>query len=330
MRAVVGRELGPAEHYDLVEIPRPEPKHGEVCVKVHAVGVGYVDALVAAGRYQVRPPTPFPPGMEFSGTIERLGAGVESCSVGDAVMTNAMGGGMAEFVVVGANAISPIPTGLSFEQAAGFRTNYMTAYHALVDRASLRKGDAVLVLGASGGVGAAAVDVANALGAHVIAACSTKAKRDFALSHGARQVIDYTDANWRDELKKLTAGVDIVFDPVGGEFLEPAFRSLKWKGRHLVIGFAGGPIPALRANLALLKGGALVGVDIRQFLALEPDRAKANDKALCGLIAQHLINPAVGRVFAFESFREALTYALAREGVGKTVLRVLGDSVADR
>ena len=324
MKAVVGRELGSADLYDLVEVARPAPKPGEVCVKVRAVGVGYVDALVAAGRYQVRPPTPFTPGMEFSGTVESLGAGVATCGVGDAVMAGAMGGGMAEFVVVSASAISPVPAGLSFEQAAGFRTNYMTAYHGLVDRAGLRKSDTVLVLGASGGVGAAAVDVANALGAQVIAACSTKAKRDFALSHGARQAIDYTDANWRDELKKLTtgAGVDIVFDPVGGEFLEPAFRSLKWQGRHLVIGFAGGPIPALRANLALLKGGALVGVDIRQFLALEPDRAKANDKALRELIARRLIDPAVGRVFPFESFREALTYALAREGVGKTVLKV--------
>src|SRR5258706_1768466 len=145
MRAVVGRELGPEEHYDLVETRRPEPKHGEVCVKVHAVGVGYVDALVAAGRYQVRPPTPFTPGMEFSGTVERMGAGVDSCSVGDAVMASALGGGMAEIVAVSANAIAPIPTGLSFDQAAGFRTNYMTAFHGLVDRASLRTGESVLV-----------------------------------------------------------------------------------------------------------------------------------------------------------------------------------------
>ncbi|MEE4301284.1 MAG: NADPH:quinone oxidoreductase family protein [Pseudomonadales bacterium] len=328
MRAVVGAELGGPERYELTEAPRRAPDAGEVEIAISVAGMGYVDALIAAGGYQVKPPTPYVPSLEFSGRIERLGDGVTGFEVGQRVAAAAFGGGLAEYAVVPAAVVAPIPDALEAGAAAGFTTNYMTAWHALVDRAGLRAGETVLVLGAAGGVGVAAVQVARLAGARVIAGASTEAKRGWALAQGAHATIDYTDPEWRKALKGLTdgRGVDVVFDPVGGDLLEPAFRSLAWRGRHLVIGFTGGPIPALSVNLALLKGAALMGVDLRQFQSVhEADAALAMRGLLFDAVGRGDLRPPVGARYAFEDFRAAMAQALSRDGLGKTVVEIAAE-----
>ncbi len=327
MQAVRGETLGPPEHYELALLPVPEPGPGEIQVAVRVAGLGYVDALVSRGEYQVKPPTPYCPGMEIAGTISAVGAGVTDLAVGDRVAASGFGGGLAEYAVVPAAAASRVPEQLDLKAAAGFIVNYTTAWHALIDRGAMCAGETVLVLGAAGGTGIAAVQVARLAGARVIAGASSAAKREFALRHGAHESLDYTQPDWRNTLKTMTGGrgVDIVFDPVGGELLEPAFRSLAWRGRHLVIGFAGGTIPALPVNLALLKGASLVGVDLRQF-------SSVHEAAAAGRIRTRLLNavrrgdlaPPVGESFPLARFRDALALAAARDGTGKTVVEIPG------
>lgn len=323
MRAVSSDRLGPPEGYAIVEVPLPDPDDGQVLVRVHAVSLGYADVLVAAGGYQVTPPLPFVPGGEASGTVIATGEGVGRARVGDEVVVSRFSGCLADHVLVVEDEISPKPRGMSFEQAASYRSNYATALHALKDRAAMRAGETLLVLGAAGGVGTAAVQIGKRLGARVIAGASTPAKRDFALAQGADEVLDYSAENWREPLKALNGGrgVDVVFDPVGGALFEPAFRSLAWKGRHIVIGFAGGPIPRLPANLPLLKGAALIGADVRQFALKEPELAEANDRQILAWCEDGL-HPPVGALFAFEDFRSAMTAASRGESLGKVVVRV--------
>jgi NADPH2:quinone reductase len=323
MRAIQAQNLDSIDSYRAVEAPDPVLREGEVLIRVAACGVGYVDALVALGRYQVKPPLPHVPGNEIAGVVEALGAGVSGLAVGDRVLATPRGGGFAQLAAAPAATAVRIPDAMGFLEGAGFRTNYLTALHALRDRARLKAGERLLVFGAAGGVGAAAVQVGLALGAQVIAAGSTPAKRDFARQLGAQAVIDVEAEGWRDRLKALTggAGVDVVFDPVCGPLFEPAFRSLAWGGRHLVIGFAGGKgIPALPSNLPLMKGAALVGVDVRQFRLFEAERAQAQLSELLGWVAAGRLSPPVGKVFGFEAAGEALTYALSGQGLGKTVL----------
>jgi NADPH2:quinone reductase len=321
MKAVQAKQLTSIDDYHLVDLPIPEPGPGEVRVKIADCGVGYVDALVSLGRYQVKPPLPHVPGGEAGGLVDALGEGVRGLAVGDRVMAQVRGG-FAQFALAPAASVAKIPARMSFAQAAGFRINYLTALHGLRDRAALQPGERLLVIGAAGGVGMAALEVGRKLGAEVIAVASTEDKRDFALHHGAARVLDTAPEGWRDRLKALTggAGVDVIFDPVCGPLFEPAFRSLAWRGRHLVIGFAGGPIPALPANLPLMKGAGLLGVDVRQFPLFEPDRAAAYLAELLGWVAEGDIAPPVGRVFALHEAREALTFALSGAGMGKTVL----------
>ena len=328
MRAVLADELGGPECYSLRDVPAPEPKAGEVQIAVHAAGMGYVDALVAAGRYQVKPPVPFCPGMELAGTISALGDGVRAFSVGDAVVASGFGGALADYAVRPAAAVHAMPPELSFTMAAGFLTNYLTAWHGLLDRGGLRAGETVLVLGAAGGTGIAAIQVARLAGARVLAGASTPEKRAYAQEYGAHDVLDYTEAEWRKTLKAMTdgRGVDVVFDPVGGDLLEPAFRSLAWRGRHLVIGFAGGPIPALPVNLALLKGAALIGVDLRQFAnVFEPAAAQLGREHLFAAVQRGDLSPPVGARFPLEAFADAMRLAASREGFGKTVVTVRSD-----
>lgn len=332
MRAVVGTRLGGPEHYELTEVPRRAPGAGEAEIAIAVAGMGYVDALIAAGGYQVKPPPPYCPSLEYAGRITRLGDGVEGLEVGQRVAAAAFGGGLAEYAVLPAKAISPIPDALDAGAAAGFTTNYMTAWFALLDRAALRAGETVLVLGAAGGVGVAAVQVARLAGARVIAGASTEEKRRFAIEQGAHDAVDYTDPEWRKALKALTGGrgVDVVFDPVGGDLLEPAFRSLAWRGRHLVVGFTGGPIPALPVNLALLKGAALMGVDLRQFQSVhEADAALEMRGLLFEAVTRGDLNPPVGARYAFEDFREAMAQALTRDGLGKTVVEISAEDADD-
>jgi NADPH2:quinone reductase len=323
MRLWRAERLDSIDDYRLVEASLPEPGPGEVRIKVAACGVGYVDALVALGRYQVKPPLPHTPGGEVGGVVDAVGAGVDTLAAGDRV-TAQIRGGFAEFALAPAAAVSRIPAAMSFEQAAGFRVNYLTALHGLRDRAAIAAGERLLVTGAAGGVGLAAVQVGRALGAEVIAAASSEDKRAFALAHGAAAAIDTAAEGWRERLKAVAGGqgVDVVFDPVCGPLFELAFRSLAWRGRHLVVGFAGGPIPALPANLPLMKGAGLIGVDVRQFGLFEPARMAEHLAELLGWVAEGRVTPPVGRVFALAEAREALTYALSGAGIGKTVLRV--------
>jgi NADPH2:quinone reductase len=326
MKRVEAAKLDSIADYRLVEREPPAPGPGEVLVRVMACGVGYVDALVALGRYQVKPPLPHTPGSEVGGVIEALGEGVRGLSVGQRVMAQARGG-FAELALAPAGAVTPIPDAMSFGQAAGFRINYLTAIHGLADRATLAAGERLLVLGAAGGVGLAAVQVGALMGAQVIACARTAEKRAFALAHGAAQAID-TGADeggpkaWRERLKGLCdgGGPDVVFDPVCGPLFEAAFRSLAWRGRHLVVGFAGGPIPALPANLTLMKGAALAGVDVRQFLLFERERAAEHLETLLAWVAEGRLAPPVGRTFGLDDYAGALAFALTGQGLGKTVL----------
>ena len=323
MKAVIADELGPPECYALREVPTPEPAAGEVRVRVLAAGVGYFDALMARGGYQVRPPLPFVPGSEFAGIVESCGEGVQSPAPGQRVIGGSFGNVFAEYVCVPAATLMPLPAVLSAEVGAAFLVNYQTAAHALIQRAELGAGETLLVLGAAGGTGSAAVQVGKCLGARVIAAASSAEKRAFALAAGADLELDYSRPDWRDDVKRLSpGGVDVIFDPVGGEFFEPAFRSLAWGGRHLVIGFAGGAIPRLPANLALLKGASLVGVDLRQAAGRDPAMNAANTRRLLGWVEEGALRPPAGPVFDFADFRDALDAAFSGKSLGKVVLRV--------
>ena len=325
MRAVIGDVLGEPEEYQLKEVPKPEPGPGELLVEIAYSGMGYVDALIARGLYQVKPEPPYCPGLEYAGTVSEVGVGTDGFAVGDRVAVSAFGGGLAEFAVVSASNAIKLPTDFDLAVGAGFIVNYVTAWHALLDRGSLKAGETLLVLGAAGGTGSAAIKVGRLCGARVIAGASTAEKRAYALEQGAHETIDYSDPEWRKTLKAMTdgRGIDVCFDPVGGDLLENAFRSLGWRGRYLVIGFAGGAIPALPANLALLKGSALIGVDYRQFGSVyEPAAALAIRDQLFAAVARGDLEPTVGTSFGFEDFRAAMTLAGARDGLGKTLIRL--------
>lgn len=324
MRFVQAQQLNSVADYAMIEGAAAEPGAGQVRVKVVCCGMGYVDALVALGKYQVKPPVPFTPGQEIAGVVDAVGADVSALKVGDRVMASTFGGGLAEFAVAPQQAVVAIPDAMSFAQAAGFRVNYITALHGLKDRAALRAGERLLVFGAAGGVSAAAVQIGALLGAEVIAAASTPEKRNFAMAHGASAAIDTAPEGWRDRLKAACGGKgpDVIFDPVTGHLFEAAFRSLVWNGRHLVVGFAGGPIPSLPINLTLMKGAALVGVDVRQFQMFEAARGQEHLRELLAWVAKGKLAPAVGRRFAFADFADAMTFAISGQGMGKTVIDV--------
>jgi len=323
LKIVEGRSLDSIADYEMRDAQVPVPDRGEVVIEVAVCGVGYADALVSLGRYQVKPALPHVPGQEAAGRVHAVGAGVSGLTPGDRVMAT-VHGGFAQFARASASMTWRIPPRLTLAQAAGFRVNYLTALHGLRDRAQLAAGERLLVLGAAGGVGVAAMQVGRLLGAQVLAVASTEAKRVYALSHGAHAVLDTDPEGWRDRLRSACDGTgpNVVFDPVCGPLFEPAFRSLTWRGRHLVVGFAGGSIPALRANLSLIKGASLVGVDVRQFILLEPDRARSCLQELLEWAGDGRLDPPVGREFAFDDFRAALEFALTGQGLGKTVLRV--------
>jgi NADPH2:quinone reductase len=322
MRAIQAASVASLEEYTEVELSMPQPGPGEVRVKVAACGVGYVDSLVALGRYQVKPPLPHVPGGEASGWIDAVGADVKGLAVGDRVMANVRGG-FAEFALADARSVKRLPDRMTLGQAAGFRINYVTALHALRDRAHLAEGERLLVFGAAGGTGLAAVQIGRLLGATVIAVASTAEKRALAAQHGAQITLDRDEQGWRDRLKQAAGGgIDVVFDPVCGPLFQLAFRSLNWGGRHLVVGFVGG-MPALPVNLPLMKGASLVGVDYRQFSAVfEAEKADGELDELLGWVGSGRLEPPTGRIFPFAQYREALTFALSGEGVAKTVLAI--------
>ncbi|MGE0741783.1 MAG: NADPH:quinone oxidoreductase family protein [Hyphomonadaceae bacterium] len=324
MRAVVGQALGAPENYHLVEVEAPTPPAGCVRIRVAAVGVSFVDVLIAAGGYQMKPPTPFVPGSGFSGVIDAVGEEVPVSRIGERVSATHFGGGFAEHAIAFAQAALVVPDDMPLDVAAIFPGNYATAHYALAYRAMLRLGETVLVLGAAGNVGLAAIEVGKALGARVIASASSAAKRELALASGADAAIDSGASDWRDQVKALTQGrgADVVVDPVGGEATERAFRSLAWNGRLLVVGFAEGAIPRVPANLALLKGASLVGVDLRQFAEKEPAQAAANVSAVFALYQQGKLGLRIDRRFALADFREAMHASTDRSGVGRVLIEV--------
>jgi NADPH:quinone reductase len=320
-RGVIADCFGPPEAYELREAPGRALNPGQVRVAIKAAGISYVDVLTAEGRYQVKPPLPFIPGSEAAGVVCEIGSEVSGLAVGDRVSASGWGGLFAEEAVLPARGVRNIPDALSFAEAAVFPVSYATAWHALVDRGMLQVGETLLVLGAGGATGYAAVQIGKHLGARVIASASSDAKRALALAGGADAVVDARAENWRDQVKVANGGkgIDVVFDPVGGEATDPAFRSLGWNGRHLVVGFPGG-IAALRTNLPLLKGASLVGVDIRQFGDFEPDKADTNRAETFRLAAEGILRPHIAQTYALEQFREAMTAAAEGKQAGRIVL----------
>jgi NADPH2:quinone reductase len=324
MKAFRTESLASLDEYKFVELPMPEPTSGEVRIRIKASGVGYVDALVAVGRYQVKPALPYVPGIEIAGVIDAVGSEIRDFAPGDRVLSMFPGGGgFAEYGNAGAFMTMKIPARLGFAEAAALRINYTTALYGLRDRGNLKSGEKVLVFGAAGGVGLAAIQVAKMIGATVIAAASTEEKRAFAKQHGADHVIDTAPDGWRDRLKAI-GKVDVVFDPVCGPLFETAFRSLSWNGRHMVVGFAGstGAIPALPSNLTLMKGAALIGVDVRQFMIHQTTDYISMLRDILGFIDAEKLAPVAGRTFPFDRAREALDFALGGQGMGKTVLEI--------
>lgn len=327
MQAVVGRELGSPDRYALERLDLPPPAAGEVQLRVHAAGVTFVDALMAEGGHQRHVPLPFVPGNEVAGVVQATGPGVSRLAAGVRVNAIGLGGKYAQLCNVPEAAALEIPASMSFEQAAVFRSGFGCAYHALAQGARLACGESVLVLGAGGGVGMAAVQLARVFGARVLASASSGEKRALALRAGAHVAIDTQADDWRAQVKAFAgeAGVDVVVDPVGGPFTERAFRTLGWFGRHLMIGFATGEIPKLAANLPLLKGASFIGIEQTKFEARFPALSAANDRALFALYERGMIDaPPIAHRFALQDFREALKLARSGRSAGSIVLR-MGD-----
>jgi len=304
------------------ELPTPEPKAGEVRVAIRAASLNFPDLLIVQNKYQMKPPLPFVPGSEYAGVVEALGAGVTHLKVGDAVAAFGGTGGFGTHAVVNAALVMPLPAGFAFDDAAAFILTYGTTHHALLDRGALKAGETVLVLGAAGGVGTAAIQIAKTVGARVIAAASSDEKCALCRELGADATINYSTGNIRDELKALTdgKGPDVVYDPVGGDLAEPVFRSIAWRGRYLVVGFAQGGIPALPLNLALLKGASIVGVFWGEFARREP---KANAKALAELAqwyAQGKVKPVIDSRLPMAQLPQAFARMGSRQVRGKLVM----------
>lgn len=323
-RAVEGATLGAPDRYTIVTHERRLLHAGEVRLRVAAAGVSFVDVLIAGGGYQVKPATPYVPGLECSGTVIEVAPDVAQVAVGDRVAALAgMGGGYAEEIVLPVAATIALPGSIDLAAAATAYVNYQTAWHALVQRARLQPGEAVLVLGGAGGVGAATIEVARALGGRVIAAASSAEKRNYCRALGAEAVVGAPgDPDWRDAVKTATGGrgADVIVDPVGAGATEPAFRSLAWNGRLLVIGFAGGDIARLPTNLPLLKGASLVGVDLRQFRAREPDVAAANLAAIDTALRDGRLTPRIDHAFPLDDFAAAMRTAVDRDHVGRVAI----------
>ncbi len=328
MRAIVCETFDSPEKLSVTDVPEPSIGESEVLVDIKATGLGYVDALTVAGLYQIKPKLPFTPGNEISGIITAVGSKVKHIRNGQRVLAMPSQGGLAEKIAIDESRCLPIPEVLSYEAAASFLVNYCTAYHGLTHCGNLRKGENILILGAAGGVGVAAIDVAKAIGANVIAAASTEEKRQACLDIGADHVIDYSKDDWRDELKSVLAGkpLDVVYDPVGGDFAEPALRSLSAGGRFLVVGFATGDIPKIPLNLTLLKQCSVIGVNWGGHLALNPTASKPVTTRLLEWIASRKLNPEAGELFSLDQTGEAMMKMLNREAIGKVVIKLGEDS----
>ena len=321
MKAVVCHAFGPPSGLALEDVPEPVPGPGQVLIRVEACAVNFPDTLIVQGRYQTRPPLPFSPGGEVAGVVAGLGDGVAGPPPGTRVLAMTGHGGFAEMAVAGADAVVEVPEDVEAVTAAALSYAYGTTLHALRDRAGLRHGETVLVLGAAGGAGLAAVQLAKLMGARVVAAASA-GKLDTCREAGADALVDYRQEGWRDRVREAVggAGVDVVYDPVGGPYSEPALRSLNWGGRHLVVGFAAGEIPRIPLNLPLLKGCGVLGVSYGAFAKREPDANRALMGQLIHWVREGRLRPRVSAVHRLEDAATAMEALLSRSATGKIVL----------
>jgi NADPH2:quinone reductase len=322
LKAVLCKELGPPEKLVVENVPSLEPGKGQVVVSVKAAGVNFPDTLIIQGKYQFKPEPPFSPGGEVAGLVKEVGEGVTSVKPGDRVIAASTWGGFAEEMLADADRLVPMPDAMDYVPASAFILTYGTSYHALKDRAQLKAGETLLVLGASGGVGLAAVQLGKAMGARVIAAASSDAKLAVCKAEGADELIDYASEDLRARVKQITAGkgVDVVYDPVGGPYSEPALRDMAWNGRFLVVGFAAGDIPKIPLNLALLKGCSIVGVFWGAFTRNEPEHNRRNNQELMQLYTAGKVKPHIHATYPLERAAEALNDVLYKRVSGKVVL----------
>jgi NADPH2:quinone reductase len=324
VKAVLCKAYGPPESLVLEDVPEPAPGPGQVLVEVHASAVNFPDVLMIEGKYQSQPPFPFSPGGEIAGVVREVGAGVAGFSKGDRVFGGTGFGGFAEQVAVPFAALRHMPERMGFAQASGISTTYGTSYYALKQRAALQPGETLLVLGAAGGVGLAAVELGKAMGARVIAAASTAGKLEAARVAGADDLIDYSDGQLKDKVKALTdgRGADVIYDPVGGDLFDQCMRSIAWYGRVLVIGFAAGDIPKVPINLILLKSCQVVGVFYGAWSARYPDEAAANFREILELFEAGKIDPLIGAEYPLSEYARALKDLSERKAIGKVVVNV--------
>lgn len=322
MKAVVCKAWGPPDTLVVEDVPSRAPGAGQVRIRVKAAGVNFPDVLIIQKKYQVQPELPFTPGSELAGEVLEVGEGVTHVKPGDRVISFSGTGAFAEEVVAPAATVVPMPPGLSFEVAAGFTLTYGTSWHAVRDRAALQPGETMLVLGAAGGVGLAAVEIGKAIGARVIAAASSEEKLALCREHGADEAFNYEQEDLREAIKRTTGGKgpDVIYDPVGGRFSEPAFRSIAWRGRYLVIGFANGQIPSLPLNLALLKGASIVGVFWGEFTKREPKANMSGMAEMMRWMAEGKIKPHISGTYALEEVPRALQDMAARKVTGKILI----------
>ena len=324
MRALVCKAYGSTDDLRIEDYDDPVASDGQVIVDIQAAGINFPDILVVAGQYQDKTPPPFVPGNEAAGIISAVGENVSAYAVGDKVIAAVRGGAFAEKCVADTRVVMPLPAELDFEQGAAYAVTYGTSYHALKQSTELKAGETLLVLGAAGGVGSAAVEIGKAMGARVIAAASSDKKLAFAKELGADELINYSEQSLRDAVKALTdgAGVDVVYDPVGGEIAQQALRSLAWHGRYLVVGFAAGDIPQFPANIALLKEASIIGVWWGTWLAKTPQGQLQNIRELGELLRSGSLRPRVTESYDFDDFKQAFRALSERRAVGKVVLRM--------
>lgn len=324
MRALVCNEYGPPDSLVIEDRDEPIPGAGQIVIDVVAAGINFPDILAIAGEYQVKTTPPFVPGNEAAGIVSAIGEGVSRFAVGDKVIIATRGNAFAGKCVADEQTTIALPEGLDFEQGAGFSVTYGTSYHALKQSAKLQAGETVLVLGAAGGVGITAVEIAKAMGARVIAAASTDKKLEFAVSAGADETVNYSAVPLKETVKELTGGdgADVVYDPVGGELSDQAFRATAWHGRYLVIGFASGDIPKFAANIALLKEASIIGVWWGTWAAKNPALQMQNLQEMTQLIAAKKLQPRVTESYALDDFQDAFKAITERRALGKVILRL--------
>ena len=321
MRAVVCQQYGPPSSLELIDLPDPVARAGQAVVDIAYAAVNYPDVLVIADKYQVSIPPPFVPGSEFSGVVVAVGDGVDTVQAGDHVFGATLTGGFAEQIVTPAAALRIVPAAVALEAAAAFWIAHATAYHALRSVAEVQAGERVVVLGAAGGVGLAAVELATVLGADVIAAASTDDKLALCRQRGATDTVNYAVTDLREALRQLAPdGVDVVIDPVGGPLAERALRALRWKGRFVTLGFASGEIPRIPLNLVLLKGCVIKGFEVRTFAQVEPELAARDERELIELLSSGRISPHISAIYGLDQASAALEEVAGRRSTGKVLL----------